>query len=356
MTAKLRIAHPKHINRDWAEQVLAQHNAQAEVRSVALRCVDIGTTTRVNLAVDHDADELPAQWFIKLPSLSLRSRLITALPRFLHKEICFYQRLAAHVPVRVPRVIAGSSRFGAGSTLVMADLSEQGIRPGLAGEAVNLAQAERVVEQLAALHAYFWDGHALLQQNAWLSDWSHQAEVAMGSLLAVPLMRRGLHLGAQYIDAALIQSALHYAAHRRQAKRFLAQAAPTLVHYDCHPGNLFWDNGQPGFLDWQLTRLGEGVGDVAYFLANALETPLRRQHERALLLRYVDALAQQGVKGLNADQVFNRYRAHLVYPFEAMVVTLAIGGMMHEPSNIEMIRRSAAAVTDNDSFALIDYR
>jgi hypothetical protein len=48
-----------------------------------------------------------------------------------------------------------------------------------------------------------------------------------------------------------------------------------------------------------------------------------------------------------------RYRAHLIYPFEAMIVTLAIGGMMSLESNHELLRRTAAAVEDLDVFSAI---
>ena len=51
------------------------------------------------------------------------------------------------------------------------------------------------------------------------------------------------------------------------------------------------------------------------------------------------------------DALTARYRAHLVYPFEAMVVTLAVGGMMALESNLELIRRTAAAVADHSAFA-----
>jgi aminoglycoside phosphotransferase (APT) family kinase protein len=62
--------------------------------------------------------------------------------------------------------------------------------------------------------------------------------------------------------------------------RALALGPKTLVHHDCHPGNLFWTQSQPGFLDWQLIRLGEGIGDIAYFLATALEPECRRSLSR----------------------------------------------------------------------------
>ena len=54
------------------------------------------------------------------------------------------------------------------------------------------------------------------------------------------------------------------------------------------------------------------------------------------------------------DDLRARYRAHLCYPFEAMVVTLAVGGLMEDAVAEEMIRRTAAAVADHDAFAALN--
>jgi aminoglycoside phosphotransferase (APT) family kinase protein len=142
-----------------------------------------------------------------------------------------------------------------------------------------------------------------------------------------------------------------YARHRKQAMTFLASGAPTLIHHDCHPGNLFWQETEPGFLDWQLVRIGEGVSDMAYFLATALEPDMRRNHEQIFLETYLTTLAEQGVGKLDKNQLMARYRAHIAYALEAMIVTLAVGGLMPLASNLELIRRAAQAAKDHDVFS-----
>ena len=173
----------------------------------------------------------------------------------------------------------------------------------------------------------------------------------MGALLAVPLMKRGLHRADGLIAKKLHGPALRYSRNRRAIKRWLSKDVKTLVHYDCHPGNIFWDNNEPGFLDWQLVRWGEGVGDIAYFLATALKPDVRRAHEKNLLTQYAEHLIAAGVERIDERGLYSRYQAHLAYPFEAMTITLAIGGMMHLESNLELIKRATAAVEDHDSFA-----
>lgn len=349
------LAHrPRHLHQQWAQNIVDRHAPGAVVHDVAIRHIDDGTTTRLRVNVRHDGGGgLPVNWFVKLPSRRIRSRLITALPGLLHKEISFYNSLAADTPLQLPPVLGAQRGFAVGSTLVMADLADLGATPGQPMDALTPQQAERVVGQLAGFHARFWNRGELFAGQPWLGGFNARAEDRLGSLLAVPLMKRGLVLSGELVPPQLHLPALRYAAQRRRVMKFLAQGVQTLVHHDCHPGNFFWRDGHPGFLDWQLVRTGEGIGDVAYFLANSLDPETRRAHEKRLLAHYLATLAAHGVEPLAEHQVYLRYRAHLTYALEAMVVTLAIGNMMDLASNLELIRRTAQAVADHDSFAAV---
>jgi len=79
--------HPDQLTVAWAQQIVNQHSANTLVEQVKITSVDIGTTTRVSIKVNHNGpDSLTNFWFVKLPSLSWRARVITALPRLLHTE------------------------------------------------------------------------------------------------------------------------------------------------------------------------------------------------------------------------------------------------------------------------------
>jgi Ser/Thr protein kinase RdoA (MazF antagonist) len=223
--------------------------------------------------------------------------------------------------------------------------------PGSPGDALTAAQATVVVEQLAHLHAHFWDKASLAQVYRWLAAPVRRWEDRLGTVLAVPLMRRGLRRAGSTIPPRLHTPAMHYARQRGHVMQLLADGPRTLVHHDLHPGNLFWQQSQPGFLDWQLVRTGEGIGDVAYFLATALTPETRRTHEARLLARYHQVLVDNHMAAPDFTKLLQRYRAHLIYPFEAMVMTLAIGRLMEQESNLELIRRAATAVEDHDAFS-----
>lgn len=353
LTQGIHVRRPSALTVAWAQRIVDHHAAATTVSAVKVLSVESGTTTRVRLAVAHNGPEmLPRRWFVKLPSRSWRAWGITALPRLCQTEVRFYQEVARSVPVLHPAVLAAQSTCGWGTTLVLADVTEGGALPGAPGDTFTVAQAALVVDQLAHLHACFWNVASLDDAYRWLSGPVRRWEDRLGSALAVPLMQRGLRRAGHAIPLTLHAPALRYAHQRRQVMRCLAEGPRTLVHHDCHPGNIFWQQAHPGLLDWQLVRSGEGIGDIAYFLTTALAPETRRAHEARLLARYQQGLAAHGVAALDSARLLHRYRAHLLYPFEAMVVTLAVGGMMALESNLELIRRAAAAVEDLDAFAV----
>jgi hypothetical protein len=99
------------------------------------------------------------------------------------------------------------------------------------------------------------------------------------------------------------------------------------------------------------TRPGWGSALVLEDVATALRPETRRSREQSLLASYRRGLLTAGVPAPVPDVLARRYRAHLVYPFEAMVVTLAVGGMMDLAANLELIRRTGIAAADHRAFS-----
>ena len=348
------VSQPNDLTIDWAQRVVNQHHSDIVVSNVDIVSVDIGTTTRIRVKVEHnEPDIFPEQWFVKLPSLSWQAKLITALPRLLHMEVRFYNEVVRPVSVNVPHFLAAQSKFGRGATLVLTDMTDIGFSLGNPADVLTFAQAALVVEQLARFHAHFWHEEDLDQTYSWLAGPVRRLEDLWGAALAVPLMKRGLRKASAFVPSRLHTQAINYARNRKKTMRFLANAPQTLVHHDCHPGNIYWNKSKPGLLDWQLVRFGEGIGDIAYFLATSLSPDMRRLHEINLIEIYAQCLKDNGVANMEVGILLQRYRAHLIYPFEAMLVTLAIGGMMDLGSNHELIRRAVAAVDDHDAFVAI---
>jgi hypothetical protein len=102
-----------------------------------------------------------------------------------------------------------------------------------------------------------------------------------------------------------------------------------------------------------MVRIGEGISDTAYFLATSLAPEIRKTNETQLLKHYIQSLTANGVPGIDFEQIKHRYFAHLVYPFEAMLITLAVGGMMDLDANLKLIKRAASAIKYNDAFSAL---
>tara|TARA_Y100001936_G_C16092403_1_gene687643 strand:- start:5990 stop:7060 length:1071 start_codon:yes stop_codon:yes gene_type:complete len=346
--------HPNDLTIGWAQRVVNSCYPNTKISSVSLVSIDVGTTTRIRLLVEHDNPEsLPRKWFIKLPSLNWKARLITALPRLLHTEIRFYNELALTVPINTPNFIQAQSKLGSGSTLVLFDITESGASPGMPGDTLTITEANAVIKQLAKFHAQYWNNVHNDKSYHWLASPIRDLEDHLGTLLSVPLMKRGLRLAGELISPVLNASAIRYAHNRRKIMRFLSGSPKTLIHHDCHPGNLFWKEAQPGFLDWQLVRIGEGISDISYFLSMAIKPEERKKYEKNLLDIYKQELINHGVLCTDLENMQQRYYAHLIYPFEAMIITLAIGGMMNLESNLKMLSRTISAIEDHNVFSTL---
>ncbi len=328
----------------------ALHEPLGTVRRIE-RLEEGSFTTRHLRAVVHLAGGGRRAVFVKTPSNSPATRLLAEMAGLTKSEIRFYRTLAAHVPVQVPACLH-ARHDGTRFMLVLEDLSERArLRPG--DGACTARQAMSVIDALADLHAFGWDRPRQGTGGAWLRAQAAR-ERSLGAWLGLPLMRRGLILAGEQVSPRLRQDALRYARHRRIADRRLTAPPETLVHNDCHGGNLaFAAHDQPIFLDWQMVRAGQWARDVAYFCTLALDTDDRRAGEDMLLDRYRRRLRVAGGPQLDAADARAAYRRHAAYALEAVVVTMAIGAAPEDVIDT-WLQRAAAAVEDLDSFTALD--
>ena len=303
-----------------------------------------GTTRRQRVAVDGETR------FVKRPSPRWRARALTELAGLTEAEVRFYRELAPEVPVRVPTLI--SAHHGRlGFELVLEDLVRASCRFLAPGDALDADRAQRVLIALAALHARFWEDARFDGSLGWLTD-LRRREVVLGNRLARPLMALGLARAGALVPRTLHAPARRYAAQRAENMARLGRGPRTLVHHDCHPGNLFFTpEGEPGLLDWQLVRTGSWASDVAYLLATGLEASERREHGAALLRAYLAALP--GRLRPSFERAETLVRAHTAYAFEAMLLTLAVGQLMARRDSRILVERTARAALDTDCFALL---
>jgi Ser/Thr protein kinase RdoA (MazF antagonist) len=269
--------------------------------------------------------------------------------RLPQREVRFYQRLAESFRPSCVGAIGASAAAARGFTVVLPDVVELGATTSTAADPLTVDQAAKAIEMLSGIHRH---GQTLPPDaTRWLGGPGRWVENRAGAVLSVPLVHRGLSRAGGAVPDDVLRPLHRYARRRGAVMGELGRTGPpTVIHHDCHPGNLFWCGDAPGLLDWQLVRRGDGVSDVAYLLATSLDPDDRAANERALLTDYARASATHR----SAAQLLVSYRKHLTYALEAMLVTLAIGGFMADDDARELVRRTAAAASDNGAFAAVD--
>ena len=328
----------------------ALHGPLGTVRRVERLSEDSHTTRHLRAEV-HLARGGQRSVFVKTPSPSPVTRLVVEAAGLTASEVRFYRTLAASVPLQVPECLH-ARHDGTRFMLVLEDLTGSAGLPA-SSDACTARQALTVIDALADLHAFGWGRPQRGTAGGWLLT-QVDRERSLGAWLRLPLMSRGLDLAGGQIKPRLAADALRYARHHRIVYERLTEPPHTLVHNDCHIGNLaFGAEDRPIFLDWQMVRAGQWARDVAYFCTLALDPADRRSGEGLLLDRYRRRLSAAGGPTLDAGAALEAYRRHAAYAFEAVVVTMALGAAPREATDT-WLARAAAAVEDLESFEALD--
>lgn len=272
-------------------------------------------------------------------------------------EVRFYKDIRPGLPLETPRCFGAAfdpttAQFG----ILLEDLSLRGARFPNATQDVAVAKVAALLDQLARLHAAFWESPKFGTDLAWV------ATPFSGGMSGI-FERHGLRLISDQVarhpfkselfaplelDLGELWSALSV------AQRILASSPATLLHGDSHLGNTYLlPGGTGGLLDWQLQVRGCWAHDVVYLLATALPPSVRRAEARGLLRGYLDALAANGVQDApDPGEAWEWCR-------RAVLWGLVIGWLITPPENygpeitVANIERMVQAVQDFDALAAI---
>ena len=167
------------------------------------------------------------------------------------RETRYVSELDPLTTARTPEAYV-SERQGDRFIILMEDMTDYKVGSQVLG--ADLAQSQIAVDELAKLHAAFWN--------------------KVNHLASVPNLQA-------YMDSAPL----------------------TLVHGDFRMENLLY-GCEPGHdpvsvIDWQGPLCARGMNDVALFLGQSTTTEVRRAYERELLARYVQGLQAWGVEDIS---------------------------------------------------------
>lgn len=312
------------ITADWMRRALAAGGSLNTPRIDDVVVSDIGAgagvlaeTLRCRLVRDSgDAEAVPETVIVKLPTTDPKSLRISRMQSFYRREYDYYRRLAPDAPVRSPRLLYGAwEDRGHSFVLVLEDLAD--MTPGDHFAGATLDQARCAVRALARLHGRYWNdvGQPPLSDRFDTTGWKIRPllQVLYLAFLVPTLKRFGSFFSAEMRRVAEAYGPLvadHVAG--------IAASAPrTFIHGDYRLDNLFFGAGADdiALIDWQVSGLGCGLYDVAYFLGASVTVEVRREIERDVLQEYTDVVVEtggEGAQGFTFDECWGLYRSHML--------------------------------------------
>lgn len=325
----------------WLTQALAPVTGGARVTSVETAEIIKTMASKVRVVVTFDGAppaHLCLKAFLGSDEIAVGGGATTL------REANFYTHIAPQISMRVPgcvSVVATPERQRC--LLIMNDMVVAGAHFCSALEPFSLEQTAHTLDQIARLHA----GSALLRVNDWIPrrlQWIADTEMFPAEMIQ-PLMhdaRRGA-LPERTLDAKLLLKAMRALAERN------ASLPQTLLHGDCHAGNVYLTAEGPGFTDWQLIQTGNWAQDVAYHIAAVLPAETAAREERALLDHYLDARRKHGGDAPAAESAWEDYRCAQVYGYYHWAITRRVDPAI----TAEAFQRLGAGVTRHETYSLL---
>jgi len=346
---------PDGITGEWLSNVLRAAGcvpADAQVAGVRRTRVGDGIgmmseLARLHLEWAEPQPGLPTTLIAKYASTNPTNRAVAMDFHVYEREVRYFAEVDQRTTASTPRCHL-SVMDGENFVILMEDLADYRIGSQAAG--ADLADTQLAIDELAKLHAPFWDNvgafgwvphvadsyHAA-NMNAFAQSGWDQMIAVFGHLVPESFTRRR----QDFLDAIPVMQAR------------MDRAPITFVHGDFRLDNLLFSAG-PGhtpvvILDWQGPLLSRGMFDVALFLGQNVLTDVRRQHERELVRRYVRGLAAFGID-YPFDAAWSDYLDALL--FQWVYATVVSGALdTSHPDTFawmsQMIARQVAATEDH---------
>lgn len=345
LTAVVRTAHPGVTVRDFE---LLDRKRYGEIM--------VSTSDRLTMRLDYAPgapDDLPCQVAIKM-----KRSIDDVLGELYQNEVDFYVRVRPGIALEAPRTVGGvcdkeSARF----YLLLEDLTLRGAEFPSAVRDNSLSDVRAVLDQMARLHAAFWQSPRFDTDLAW-----YQRHVR-GSLsrrmdASLPLTIKS-DMPVNDFKRELVANlgttvdAMHELYRRLQAHQ--SRLPQTLLHGDGHIGNSYLlPDGTAGLLDFQLTAIGYWAHDVNYLILTGTDVETRRREERALIDYYRDRLRFHGVTDVpDSETAFLEYRRAILWSFYVGWLTTPIANY-GEAINRANLTRTGTAVRDHDVLKLVE--
>lgn len=266
----------------------------------------------------------------------------------LQQEVRFYATIAPQLDVNIARCWFHALNDEPQGVLVLEDLTARGVRFGMNLARVSADDVASALEQLAGMHAQWWQSPQLDR----LQGWGEPQRVYLKWSFRPKFWDE---LVARKHGELLVQALRDSATATRALERLweIMDAQPkTLLHGDPHGGNIFYErDGRAGFLDWQLVFGGCWAHDASWVITTAFDIEQRRAHEVDMIRHYLGVLRAQRGEAPSFDEAWLLHRQSMAH------AAVSYGAAPSDADKPEIVHNSAwrafQAAVDHDVLAAL---
>lgn len=352
---------PAGLTADWLTALFREQGRLDDGAIVEVRQEQIGDGTglmsevgRLRFRFEGDPGNVPDSLVAKFPSAIPTNRAAAMSYNLYERETRFFAELDPMTSMRTPQIFF-ADWAGDNFLILMEDLGEY--RVGDQRTGADLADTEAMVDELAKLHAGFWNKVDRLDWVPHIADSYHADNMVNLCEIGWPNM---CELFKDYLAPGIADKGDLFQSSLASLQAAMDTPPITLLHGDFRMENVLFGQKpehQPiAIIDWQGPLRGKNMVDVALILAQSTRTEVLREHERGLLSRYVDGLAQEGVAGYDFEQAWADYELAMLYNWVYVAVVAGTLDVHNEAAFAwmsQMVARQSAATLDHDLFRLL---
>lgn len=337
----------------WLEAALQDRMPGVGLRASEILDVNNGTCTKVRIRLEPDeagrAAGIPERVILK-GGFEPHSRM---MPYMHAQEVHAYADVLPHTPLRFPACyFAGFDEAAAQGIVIMEDLVARGVSFCHPQQPQEPEQVARRLTMLARHHAMTWGGADFKPGGRF--DWATPtADSTHFDSILVPDVWQGYVNSARGAAASVCFHDLEWMKHAHRKINAFSRTLPNvLIHGDTHLGNLYVDiDGEPGFFD-SLPHIAPIMYEVSYHVTGALDVPVRRANERALVSHYRDELIRCGIDAPPLDELMHQFGCFIANGYMIFIVNAS--EFQPEAINTAYTARFSSAMLDHDTMALLD--
>jgi len=340
---------PSGFSPDFLSELLGK-----QVSSVNAETVGDGTGMMADMSrlyLEYDDDVGPTSIVAKYSAQNPTNREVAVSFNLYEREARYYAELDGQTDICTPEILFVDVD-GDNLLILMQDLDDYEVGSQEVG--ATLEQTEIAVDQIAKLHGAFWGRVDDLDWVPGIADSFHADNMYNFSQVGWDVMATSFGVADQVnpYKESFVAALRGLQAEQHQEPR-------TLLHGDFRMENLLYgtraEHEDVVVIDFQGPLLGSGFVDLALFLAQSTKTEIRREHEQALVKRYCDGLAVQGVSAPGFDAAWLAYRRAILYNWVYAAVVAGTLDASNEKAFAwmqQMVNRQLAASLDLGIFEL----